>query len=789
MPDNRCSNCVQFGLECTHKEVTKVISLSYVESLEARLEKMDKLLSKLLPGFNLNQEVDSIEPVDPTEPEILPRNDDAFPSEMLTLQLNRLNLNPQQNRFFGKSRYFLGALSYSRQSTHDSLKQKSSGYQLIQTALDIKQEYTGDTPWVTSNPELEQEVPTYRYPDDDLIPSLIDAYFDQINHFLPLLHRPTFKKSVAEGMHLSDPMFGATLLLVCAHGSRYSEDPRVLADRSMSPRSAGWRWFEQVKVLRKTLFKRSTLYELQMHALHVLFAQSSETPQGIWAQIGLALRLAQEVGAHRQRRTAGTLPTAEDELWKRAFWVVLSLDRHVSSFSGRPCGLQDEDFDLDLPLECDDEYWELGFKQPSGKPSSITFFNCYLRLMDILAYAMRLIYSIKRPNGKFGKVMQRSEQQVIAELDSAMNNWMDSVPIHLRWNPHCSNDLFLKQSAALHATYYHLQIFIHRPFIPSPRNPTPASFPSLAICTNAARSCCHVLESFSRLSALPLAGLQVTAFTAAVILLLNIWSGKRSGYAPNPRREMEDVQRCMEVLKVSERRWASAGRYWDILTELAFAGELSISSVRSVISAGKKRARDDDPDSLSNSPPDGPIDHARSISGARRVSTTNEPQVTPLQQPSLNFALPMYSNELGRLPIYGQFSFSDSIGSMLGEPIHSSANLDQIMLSKLASNPVDTPSSMDLYVIDALFNGQTVQSLVNHDHSRNQQVASTSTDAISVYSDSPSDSDNSSRFGTMRAMDNDTLSMWSTAPTSLEMDDWNSYISSVGQMTQCKFQK
>ena len=50
-------------------------------------------------------------------------------------------------------------------------------------------------------------------------------------------------------------------------------------------------------------------------------------------------------------------------------------------------------FDLDLPLECDDEYWEHGFQQPEDKPSSISFFNCYLRLIDILAYAMRLIVS------------------------------------------------------------------------------------------------------------------------------------------------------------------------------------------------------------------------------------------------------------------------------------------------------------------------------------------------------------------------------------------------------------
>ena len=55
-------------------------------------------------------------------------------------------------------------------------------------------------------------------------------------------------------------------------------------------------------------------------------------------------------------------------------------------------------FDIDLPTECDDEYWtasepELAFKQPLGKPSKITFFNCYVRLHQILAFAMRTIVS------------------------------------------------------------------------------------------------------------------------------------------------------------------------------------------------------------------------------------------------------------------------------------------------------------------------------------------------------------------------------------------------------------
>jgi hypothetical protein len=53
-------------------------------------------------------------------------------------------------------------------------------------------------------------------------------------------------------------------------------------------------------------------------------------------------------------------------------------------------------FDVDLPLECDDEYWEhpnpdMAFKQPPGKPSVIAYFNSYLKLNQVLAFSLRTI--------------------------------------------------------------------------------------------------------------------------------------------------------------------------------------------------------------------------------------------------------------------------------------------------------------------------------------------------------------------------------------------------------------
>ena len=58
--------------------------------------------------------------------------------------------------------------------------------------------------------------------------------------------------------------------------------------------------------------------------------------------VGIGIRLAQDVGAHR-RKVYGPELTVEDELWKRACWVLVALDRAICCTLGRPCALQDEE--------------------------------------------------------------------------------------------------------------------------------------------------------------------------------------------------------------------------------------------------------------------------------------------------------------------------------------------------------------------------------------------------------------------------------------------------------------
>jgi len=87
---------------------------------------------------------------------------------------------------------------------------------------------------------------------------------------------------------------------------------------------------------------------------------------------------------------------------------------------------------------------------------------------------------------------------------------------------------------------------------------------------------------------------------------------------------MEDVHKCMAVLRVAEGRWHAAGRLWDVLYELASVGDLPLP-MPSPPSA--KRERDSDsPVSLQSS--------TSASTGSRAAPHQQpQPQPQPPQQP------------------------------------------------------------------------------------------------------------------------------------------------------------
>jgi len=246
-------------------------------------------------------------------------------------------------------------------------------------------------------------------------------------------------------------------------------------------------------------------------------------------------------------------------------------------------------FDIDALIECDDEYWECGidsevtFRQPSGKPSYVTSYNSCLKLCEILAFSMRTLYSTKKAKIWSGHVGNDWQGRLVAQIDSALNRWSDSVPDHVKWDPHRENPLFFDQSTALYLLFYYVQMQIHRPIM---QKDSPMSYTSLAICTNAARACGHVLDIQFRRRILSLPQVIISAFTAGVVLLFGIWSGRKE---IDPQDDRAIIQSCLHALKTLEPMWHIAGRLWDMLNELA---NVRVPQPYKPVAPSKKRQRE-----------------------------------------------------------------------------------------------------------------------------------------------------------------------------------------------------
>ncbi|KAF9040397.1 hypothetical protein BDZ89DRAFT_1060488 [Hymenopellis radicata] len=532
---------------------------------------------------------------------------------VLTDSLKRLTVGQSRHRHYGKS----------------------SAIMIMKHALDIKRDLIGGEGLSFSvkrgefwNNQPMTIFPRTTFPDDDLMHELLNLYFEEDNE------TRLFERKVAQGLHEYDRAFGAVV-------REYTNDPRVFLNPA-NGHTSGWKYFEQIRPLPTSFTSPATLYDLQVYALSVLYANGTTTYTGIelgapWVRYPDGNR---PVGAHRRKPDSGR-PTIEDEEWKRAFCAVTT---------GRPLATTADDYDVELPVLCDDEYWDnpdpqLRFIQPPGVQPKST----------ILAFSHRTIRS-KLSSELAGPDW---DKKVIVAIDSSLNRWVDDLPSFLRWNPHHPNTLFFRQSMTLYALYYFIQIQVHRPFIwntgRSPSEVPSVSYPSLAICVNAARALCHIVDIYQKRGMRPAFVVQIMIFYSAIVLVINIWRNKRSGTQKQVEKDLENVQHCLNILKMHESRWQIAGRYADMIRALlADLDTLPLGRSTQSSPSSLKRTRDEatfsaPPDSLLALPN---MDWTSFSSPSMSSSSTSEifetiPRDTIFADIDV-FDLPVYTDELGR---------------------------------------------------------------------------------------------------------------------------------------------
>lgn len=51
----------------------------------------------------------------------------------------------------------------------------------------------------------------------------------------------------------------------------------------------------------------------------------------------------------------------------------------------------------------------------------------------------------------------------------------------------------------------------------------------------------------------------MAVFCAGIVLLMNIWGGRKSGLSTDPAKEMADAHKCMKYLRWCGQRYVTSG--------------------------------------------------------------------------------------------------------------------------------------------------------------------------------------------------------------------------------------
>ncbi|KAG0343399.1 hypothetical protein BG005_002434, partial [Podila minutissima] len=615
-----CTNCTTFGFQCTFNDSAKKRGppKGYIEALENRLHRMESLLGGLVQGDRAkvdldnwrddhDDDVDSVDSAWPVSPDVTfqrrafselngdsPVRDVSRQSTIRsTSELDDLEEDLQLHDseeeelpFDRHAREKINSLSESLDNmTLDDggfirYLGNSSGIDLLQRNQMLKNGYLmvplrlrEHREWMFQKEaaiaRLEMEMPL---PPRDLAEHLIDCYFSYVHPNLPIIHKPTFMRQYRN----SDPSKRPPAVLLHAMfaiASRFSTNPEITG---RDPEAFGDEYFDRAKRLVDLEYELPRQSSIQALLLMVNYRFTSAKSGGrVWVMLGMAIRMAQDLGMHRSS-ARWHLPPLETEIRKRLWWACYVMDRWASACLGRPVGIDDNDCDVDYPCSMEQDWADADgnpvspgqdVEQVKQKATlALTYFVETIKLAEIVGHILQRVYSAKTRG--HDRTMVSS---TIVELDNNLTKWLLSLPSELKYDHKVDVKNLDRSVANIHLSYYSVLILLHRPHMTPTaltKSKLSESMPSLNICVSAANSITHLGERLAQDDCLRFAWSFTTyeVFTASLIHLTN----SASLDIRLQTQARNNLIRTIGFMKKLGQRWFNASKFSLILEDLMY---------------------------------------------------------------------------------------------------------------------------------------------------------------------------------------------------------------------------
>lgn len=439
----RCTGCEKARVKCVGFDPVskRTIPRSYVYYLETRVGKLEELLQNngipfeppeddfsisenIRPGVNVPFPVEDEAQSSPTE-DSKPKIDPALTTQANNGRVNKLASDVRMVPVQGATDHRHGTttpgISFARvvfaavRSTVSHTPSERGGAKLskqlgsdgVAGSASARDSFFG----LHTRPVV-QAAP---FPHQDVGRRLVDLYFEYANPQIPILHRGEFmslfervysadaKKRTPRELYLLNIVFaiGSGIIMDSSNAERaeHTDGDQDQPKKKRAKLAAHQNQPEEyhagaVTHLESFLGSPPTaegagggLEELQAVCLLAGLALLRPVAPGLWYIIGVAVRLAVDLGLHSEdadseaeasqdgansSRSFGRKQWTKD-LRRRLWWCVYSLDRLVSTCVGRPFGITDQVVTTEFPSLLEDQYITAsGFPEQSEQPTGPT---------------------------------------------------------------------------------------------------------------------------------------------------------------------------------------------------------------------------------------------------------------------------------------------------------------------------------------------------------------------------------------------------------------------------------
>ncbi|GAO50165.1 hypothetical protein SAICODRAFT_27728 [Saitoella complicata NRRL Y-17804] len=397
-------------------------------------------------------------------------------------------------------------------------------------------------------------------PPRDIAYQFVDAYFENVHTFMPILHAKTFYDEL-DKMY-STPDYVPTVPFMFQYNMVFAiiatnlDGDQVFAGRAIP-------YFDQ-------LFHEPALEHLQALMLMLVYLRQKTKAGGLWYLSRLSAGMAVELGLHRLDSVGNYYLPLDKEIRKRVFYAVLSIDRLIANSLGRPMALKEPDYNVNPPTCEDDEYFtSTNLSYPRQPPHTISRLAPAKEIHKIVVIGGRVaerLYSVQRPS-------RQTYVSLVEGLEKEMKEAKAGIPPYLVYNERESPETqaLFHQAASIIVAYHELQILIRHPSLalsPSPQ----FSAASLALCAESSRTIIRIRDH-QRLHGMVDSSWHTISIhmLAAFTILYSLWE-KQGHLKPETidqtKREMDMVKNLLSEIG---KRLKAANKMREVITVLTKA--------------------------------------------------------------------------------------------------------------------------------------------------------------------------------------------------------------------------